>query len=84
MTKEDQGRDDRGADIHGIEGPASATRSTGSRTVATIDPSETKRVRPTVIANAAAAIAVGTGDNTLNTPLAVATPLPPRNPSHTG
>ena len=83
MTKQDQDRDDRGADIHRAQARRQPLDDR-QQDVATIDPSETKRVRADRDANAAAAIAVGTGDSTLNTPLAVATPLPPRKPSHTG
>ena len=64
--------------------PGVSHSTTGSTIVATIDPSETNRVRATTMAKAAAAIAVGIGVRTPNTPLAVATPLPPRNCSQTG
>ena len=57
---------------------------TGSNTVATIEPSETNRVRATVTPNAAVAMSVGHGANTPKTPLAVATPFPPLKPNHTG
>ncbi len=56
----------------------------GRTIVATIDPSDTKRVRATMITNAAAAISVGIGVSTPKTPLAVATPLPPLKRSQIG
>ncbi len=74
---------------------ASAAKTTGagaprlaaigpSATVATRLPSETKRVSHTVSTKRPTAGASATGVSTENTPAAVATPLPPRNFSHTG
>ena len=63
MPEEDQHRDDRRADVDGAR-PGVIHSTIGSTIVATIDPSDTKRVRATTAANAAAAISVGIGAST--------------------
>jgi hypothetical protein len=53
-------------------------------TAATTDPAEINRVIQIVNTNTTDAMARATGASTPKAPAAVATPLPPRNLSHTG
>src|SRR5687768_12039036 len=55
-----------------------------SVTAAAMEPTEAYRVAQVASANTAAATAAAVGVRTANTPPAVATPFPPRKPSHTG
>ena len=68
----------------GVDGASVTQASGGSAAVARTDPSETYRVIQTMATNTIAAAAVAAGASAENTPHAVATPLPPRNPSQIG
>src|SRR5688500_11248707 len=58
--------------------------ATTSTAAAPSDAIETYLVRASVTAKPRHARVTAAGDSTANTPAAAATPLPPRNPSHTG
>ena len=56
----------------------------GSATDASTDPTEMYLVSQAVTRKTASAGGTASGASTVKTPQAVATPLPPRNRSHTG